>query len=162
MCILLDSCAYVFIFMYILLYNCIFLFIVYTSAYLWISDESDAACLKSSAVSSPLSVPGCPGVQTHCVRHPILVRFSVLSGVMECLCVLVSVLLCISCPLHPDQCPMPSRCVPLCPPLHSNAMHSILLPVDTYTNHFNCDPSFITSCQAHWYIEDPPVQSVCN
>ena len=80
----------------------------------------DAACLKSS----PLSAPGCPGVQTHCVHHPILVRFSVLSGVMEWLCVLVSVLVCISCPLHPDQCPMPSWCVPLCPPLHSNAMHS--------------------------------------
>ena len=93
----------------------------------------DAACLKSS----PLSAPGCPGVQTHCVHHPILVRFSVLSGVMEWLCVLVSVLVCISCPLHPDQCPMPSWCVPLCPPLHSNAMHPILFPVHTNTNHFN-------------------------
>ena len=115
----------------------------------------DAACLKSS----PLSAPGCPGVQTHCVHHPILVRFSVLSGVMEWLCVLVSVLVCISCPLHPDQCPMPSWRVPLCPPLHSNAMHPILFPVHTYTNHFNYDSS---SCQAHWYIEsqNPPVNSV--
>ena len=44
----------------------------------------------------------CPGVQTHCVHDPILVRFSVLSGVMEWLSVLVSVLLCISCPPYQD------------------------------------------------------------
>ena len=90
-------------------------FCIYNSAYLWIADESGCSASKhqSSAVSSPLSVPECPGVQTHCVRHPILVRFSVHSDVMEWLCVLVSVLLCISYPLHPDQCPMPSWCVPL-------------------------------------------------
>ena len=45
----------------------------------------------------------------HFVRRPILVRFSVLSSVVEWLSVLVSVLLCIiSCPLHPDQCPITS------------------------------------------------------
>ena len=83
--------------------------------------QPDAVCPNSSVVSSPLC-PRCPSVETHSVRHPILVCVSVLSSVMEWLSVLVSVLLCISSPPTPESSRaswgVPMSSCPLCSYIH--------------------------------------------
>ena len=92
--------------------------------------QPDAVCPNSSVVSSPLC-PRCPSVETHSVRHPILVCVSVLSSVMEWLSVLVSVLLCISSPPTPESSRaswgVPMSSCPLCSYIH----HPRTVPVHT-------------------------------
>ena len=95
--------------------------------------QPDAVCPNSSVVSSPLC-PRCPSVETHSVRHPILVCVSVLSPVSWSGSVSSSVSCCASVLLPHHRAAGPPG-VFQCPPAHSVPIYIIHVQCP-YTNDF--------------------------
>ena len=125
--------------------------------YLWIADESGCSVSKVLATGVRVSRLTVSTTQSWCasVSSPVSWSGSVSSSVSWCASVVLCTQTSVRCP------PGVFHCV-----LLSTQMQCTLSCFQyTYTpiiSSFNYDPSFIPSCQAHWYIEsqNPPVNSV--